>query len=592
MPMARALPASPQARGNLAVVAVVDSSQPEFTFQFESAFTALAHFGIPFRVLDLAASPVTDAVVADCRAVLVFQEHLGPRLGAGGQAAVLRVAESGTGLVSFDADLGGYGEPWLRAAGLAGAGRGGEVLVGGTPELAVRDNGHPVTWYQDGEPRKRLKVPVPTALMRPVAPDVTVLLEDGDGAPMLVARPFGRGRMVQWLASPKLWLRQYFGHTFGLDDVWLRTITWAARKPFVMKAMPPFVRLRFDDCQGLWRDGRDLAFVDALNERGHVPSLAFCLRAVTADGAERINTLYKNGHAELAPHTLAPGTSLFWGDQDGEYSAERFKELFREIDDTCARLGVRPSRILSDHDHGWSRNAIPGLVARGITYKMNITMPGEPWEAPHLDWRPAPYGSMDYALDALPAPADAFFAVFNHYPPAFEAARAYLDADHFLYHRPGGYGPYKWDMLNGLTRGPAGAANQVEAMAGRLAEHTRLGLDAGFFGGSITHSHFVQHLALDEWREILRRADALMPRHRYECAPYDHIADYAWSKVHTVVVAAEESRGEVTIELGGEARVPLRLWVLADADGAEHRFEPVAPFRSGATARFATSHGR
>lgn len=586
MPIGRSLDAYPQSRGNLAVVALVDSSQPEFAFQFESAFGALAHFGIPFRVLDLARQPLTDEGIRGCRAAIIFQEHLGGRLGAAGIAALLRATQDGMGLVNFDNDLGPYGEEFLRAAGLAGSGRGGEVVAGGTQVLHVRDNNHPITWWQDGDHQKGLKVPVPTALTRAGAADATVLLEDGQGAPMLVARLLGGGRLVQWLVSPKVWLRQYFGHTFGLDDVWLRGITWAARKPFVMKAMPPFVRLRFDDCQGLWRDAKDFAFVDVLNEAGHVPNMAFCIRAVTPDGAAKVHALYRAGKAEFAPHTLAPMTSLFYGDERGEYGPDRFAEIFREIDETLGRLGIRPSRILSDHDHGWSANAIPGLVQRGITYKMNITMPGEPWEAVHRDWHPAPYGSMDYAFDFLPAPADRFFAVFNHYPPAFEYARAAIDADRFLYHRAGGYGPYKWDMLNGLTRGPVHAENQIEAAARRLADHTRLGLDAMVFGGSITHSHFIQHLNPQEWRALLRRADALMPRRRYETAPYDFIADYARSKVQTAIVSAEEAGGSVTVELAGEATVPLRLYVFTDPEGGEHRFEATEPFRGRATLRF------
>jgi hypothetical protein len=193
---------------------------------------------------------------------------------------------------------------------------------------------------------------------------------------------------------------------------------------------------------------------------------------------------------------------------------------------------------------------------------------------------------MDYALDFLPAPAGDFFAVYNHYPPAFEAARAYLDADHFLYNRAGGYGPYTWDMLNGLTRGPLAADNRIEEAARRLADHTRLGLDARVFGGSITHSHFLQHLGAGEWRTLLRRADALMPRHRYESAPYDTIADYARGKVQTAIVAADETGGTITVELAGEAAVPLRLQVFTAEDGAEHRDEPVAPFRGRTTLRF------
>jgi hypothetical protein len=491
---------------------------------------------------------------------------------------------AGLGLVNFDGDIAPYGDELAGAAGIAGAGRQGEFIAGGTEHVAVSDNRHPITWQQDGEFLKILKVPVPTALAR--VSDATVLLEDNRAAPLLVARSVGRGRIVQWLISPKLWLRQYFGHTFGLDDVWVRSITWAARKPFIMKAMPPFFRFRFDDCGGLWRDSGDLAFVDVLNEAGHVPSMSFCLRALTPDGGARVNALWKDGKAEWAPHTLAPWTSLFYGDAGGEYSPARFRELFLEIDDTLARLGITPSRILSDRDHGWSAGAIPGLLARGITFKMNITMPGEPWEAPHRDWHPAPYGSMDYAFDFLPAPAEKFFVAHNHYPPAFEFARVHLDPEHFLYNRAGGYGPYKWDMLNGLTVGPAHAENQVEAMARRLADHTRLGLDAGFFGGSITHSHFIQHVTPGEWQAILRRADALMPRHRYESVPYDGIAAYARAKAQTSIVAADQASGRVTVEVAGTAEVPLRLWLFTDAEGAEHRYEGIEPFQRRTTIEF------
>jgi len=582
--IARSLDAYRQSRGNLAVTVVVDSSQPEFPLLYETTFGALGHFGIPFRVADLARGPLSDEALRGCRAVLIAQEHLGGRLGRTGQATLLRAVEGGTGLVSVDADLAAYGGEWLRATGLVGAGRGGEVVTGGTQTLGVRDTSHPITWWQAGATRKQLKVPVPTALARVV--EGTTLLEDGDGAPMLVARRFGSGKIVQWLASPKLWLRQYFGHTFGLDDIWVRALTWAARKPFVMKAMPPFVRFRFDDCQGLWRDAEDLRFVDVLNEAGHVPNLSFCIRSLTADGAAKASALHAAGKAEFSPHTLAPSTSLFYGDERGEYSPPRFRELFHEIDETLAKLAITPSRILSDHDHGWSANAIPGLVARGIVYKMNITMPGEPWEAVHRDWHPAPYASMDYAFDFLPAPAERFFAVYNHYPPAFEYARAYLDQDHFLYHRPGGYGPYKWDMLNGLTRGPLYADNQIAASAQRLADHTRLGLDAMFFGGSITHSHFIRHLGEQEWRELLRRADQLLPRHRYERVGYDAIADYALSKVQTTITAADEAEGTVTVELDGQAIVPLRLWVFTAEAGDEHRFETTEAFAGRRTVEF------
>src|SRR5919198_2760435 len=209
MPLARSLDVHQQSRGNLAVLTIVDSSQPEYAFQFESVFGALSHFGIPFRVVDLAREQLSDVLLAECRAVLIGQEHVGRRLGQQDLAALLGALDGGLGVVNFDNDLEGYGAEWLAAAGLAGAGRAGQLLQDGTPSLQVRDNDHPMTWYQDGPPTKQLKVPVPTVLARVAARDVRILIEDDRGAPMLVARQVGQGRLVQWLASPKVWLRQY-----------------------------------------------------------------------------------------------------------------------------------------------------------------------------------------------------------------------------------------------------------------------------------------------------------------------------------------------------------------------------------------------
>src|SRR5712692_5664264 len=98
MPIALSLDGYRQSRGNLAVVVVVDSSQGEFPLLFETTFGALAHFGIPFRVADLATGPLTNDTLAGGRAILVAQEHLGGRLGAVGQATLLRAAEQGMGL--------------------------------------------------------------------------------------------------------------------------------------------------------------------------------------------------------------------------------------------------------------------------------------------------------------------------------------------------------------------------------------------------------------------------------------------------------------------------------------------------------------
>jgi hypothetical protein len=103
---------------------------------------------------------------------------------------------------------------------------------------------------------------------------------------------------------------------------------------------------------------------------------------------------------------------------------------------------------------------------------------------------------------------------------------------------------------------------------------------------SLAAYHQSTHLGDEEWRTILRRADALMPHHRYESVPYDFIAEYARSKVGTSIVSAHESGGTIEVELDGESVVPLRLYLFAGEDGDEHRFELTDAFRGRATMRF------
>jgi hypothetical protein len=579
-----------ESTGNATLLVLVNSAEAEHGQVPESVLSILGHCGLPYRLRDLARGRLAAGEVEGHAAAVLAQEHLGLAMTPDDVKVLLGAVEQGVGLVGIDHDLGAYPGALAQALGLGGSHWTGRIVADGTEGLGVPANGHFVTWTQEAGALHRLRMPVPVALARAVGAGATVLAENAAGAPALVAARIGRGRALQWLVSPKLWLRQYLGHAGGLDDLFWKGLVWAARKPFAMMAMPPFVRLRFDDCTGLWRTAADLAFARLLADEGHVPSLCVCLRAVTGDGAGALRALADAGQADIAPHTLEGGMSLFHGDAAGEYGPARLREIFREVDERLARWGIRPSRILSDHDHEWSAGAVPFLLERGIRYKMNITLPGERWTDPHVDWRPGPYGSMSYALDYLPGDGlGEFFAVFNHCTPAFDAARAYLPDGRFLYNRPGGFGAYKWDFLNGLTRqGDAVRDNDVEAAARRLAAHTRLGLDSLFFGGSISHSHFTRHLSPGEWRAILARYEALTARHAKRNAGYDAIAAYARARADSHLAHAErEPGGRMRCRLTGAAEVPLELYVFRDVDdGVEHRFQVVPAFRGSAEAAF------
>ncbi len=574
-----------QSGGSGAVVLLVDRARSEYLQLPEAVFAALEHFGIPYYLWDIGSQDITALDLSSVAALVVAQEHLGPALSSTAVAHILSgVERDGTGLVILDGDLAGY-DPLLRhAVGLRGAGRSGQIPTSDADGIVITRSDHFITSTQEAGVVHRLRTPAPLTLARAEEPDLEVLAISLTEAPALVARRMGAGRVVQWLVSPKIWTRSYLGHAHGLDDLFWKSIVWVARKPFAMLRMPPFVRLRIDDCHGLWRSAADLAFVDVLNEFGHRPTLCVCLRALTPEGAARARQLFVEGRADFAPHTLAPGTGLFYGPGDRPYTVEEIRVLMAEMDDTFRRWGIVPSRILSDHDHEWTPAVVPFLRERGIVFKMNVTLPGERWGDIHEDWRPAPYGSMSYAMDFLPAPYDDFFVVFNHYP-TFDAARAYLPGgERFLYNRAGGFGEQTWDFLNGLTL-PLRPANDVDAAARRLAEHTRLGLNSLFFGGSITHSHFTQALAPGEWRALLERYEALTSRLPKRNVSYDHIAHYARARHTTRLIRVDRTpTGEVSCILAGRTPMPLEVAVYADRKGevVEHWAE-VPPFEGALT---------
>ena len=67
--------------------------------------------------------------------------------------------------------------------------------------------------------------------------------------PFLAITTYGQGNAVQW-GSYNWMSPSVKGPIMGLDDLVWRSIVWAARKPFGMQSMLPFVTMRVDDETG------------------------------------------------------------------------------------------------------------------------------------------------------------------------------------------------------------------------------------------------------------------------------------------------------------------------------------------------------
>lgn len=566
-----------QSTGNGCALVVCDSRLEEHFQIHETIYAALGHFGLPYRVHDLAAGDLDARTLEACAVVVIGQDNVGLGLTRNSQSVLLQAVSGGLGLVNFDYNLAQYDSSFAEAMGLSGRHASRSIDVGSADSIAVPAADHWLTWTQDEGQEHRLNMPVPAALAKVNRRKARILAETDSGSPAVLSGRLGKGRIVQWLVSHRIWTLQVFGHAHGLDDLFWKGIVWAARKPFAMLCMPPFVRFRFDDCNGLYRNPKDMAFVDELARRGHKPNMCISMNALTDAGWRFLKHHYDNGTAEVAPHTWEGGVSLYYGTGGKAYSKTRFRDMIAQTAAMMRRRKIIPSKILSDHEHEYSSNVLPYLKQLGIEYKMNVMLPDEKWAGVHTDWKPAPYGSMSYALDYTPGPYP-LFVVFNHYP-AFDVARSYLSPKRFLLNRAGGYGGHMWDFLNGLTTRD-NTKNDVKAMADRLVDHTRLGINSLFFGGSISHSHFTGALSVADWKAILDRYEKRTQRIEKINTGYDDIAEYARSKFHSRIAAAQRLEdGAMAVRLIGKAEVPLRLSVFNEREGVpERRYVTGEPF--------------
>jgi len=189
----------------------------------------------------------------------------------------------------------------------------------------------------------------PTGVV-PKAPATTLLIAGSN--PLLVVTEYGQGRAVQWTSYEFLnW--NILGYFKGLDDIFWRSFVWAARKPFVMQGMLPFVTMRIDDCDGPYD------YIDYMN--GFIPVIA----AFMSSGSKNQMAAYVNdGKAICAIHER---TVNDWGNIDTEAEANAY---WAQSDEFYYNNGNSFPMAKSWHPHYYETGVAlaSGMRARGIEF--------------------------------------------------------------------------------------------------------------------------------------------------------------------------------------------------------------------------------
>ena len=225
----------------------------------------LEHFGVPISIIDISVDPLP-LDIGEYALIMVGHRNLDPEhtyLNETSETMIVDAVKKGTGLVNFDNILAEPGscEPLYRYVRDIFNFRykrphpANSIGISGTRERCDEE-GHYVTSLQPKGNLTSLKVPITPAGL--TASGSSTVLATADSTieghrkldqPLLIAAHCGEGRAVQWTSYD--WARiTVKGYVSGLDDLVWRSIVWAARKPFVIRGMPPFVTMRVDDAKG------------------------------------------------------------------------------------------------------------------------------------------------------------------------------------------------------------------------------------------------------------------------------------------------------------------------------------------------------
>ncbi|WP_157178273.1 BACON domain-containing protein [Terriglobus roseus] len=290
------------------------------------------HLQVPYKVIDIS---VTAAINLNS-SQLIIAAHNGLAPNAAWQNAIVTAVTGGSGFINLDsAQAVGTQNHIQTMFHATGATLGSDqtsivipaaVQVGGsTPHYITALQRH---WLND--PTGDITYPYHGNGVTVIASNATILTGATGNVvarlgtdPLIVAGSYGQGRIVDFTTYDYMHADR-FGFVQGVDDLFWRSLVWAARKPFVLRGYPRLAAIQMDDNEpgvmsripDMWNTS--LTGTVAADGTGGpwLPQLNIQLGSLSTPGGERAQMISainaNNMHA--TPHGLnyGSGGDLYW----------------------------------------------------------------------------------------------------------------------------------------------------------------------------------------------------------------------------------------------------------------------------------------
>ena len=531
-------------RGTTALVLVNSTSDSYADFQrFVKPY--LDHFGVPYATLDIATTPVGLGI--DDYAVIIIGHReldLGSNLDATEEGYISAAVNAGTGLVNFDNDLSGDGSTARYQYVNTIFGFGYIAPTSGSGVSFPNPTAHYITQRHKSGSIGTGSMTLASVTLRG---SVTAVATTGT-QPFLAVTNYGAGHAVQW-GSYDWMSNSVKGSMYGLDDLVWRSIVWAARKPFAMQGLPPFVTMRVDDESG------NFEWIHIANEFGIKPWAGLFFYNIDAAEAADLSALVLAGKATAAIH--AKSESFFYfnhgaGDYDGTTVANNFAE------GTAWHIAknIPISKYVVPHYYEFGTNVFQGLSNWGVEFVGTQLDPGNGYGAPWVMNGPFRLHETGGSDDSRPQYYADFMTIPNH--PEFNGR--FFNCVTEIRDDAG----YEWYPNLG----------DVPGTIGRGTRQTVRALDAMALPTLFTHGFYVSGAwgcsAAANWRAILAGITANL-------APYDPIyvtMDDACRYIRAVhnsdisTAVYDSVQNSITATFTGSTDVTTKFYVFTGEDSA------------------------
>jgi hypothetical protein len=304
----------------------------------------LEHLQVPYEIINVAStSPPSNLNQRH----LIIAGHKGVSLSAAWRSAVVGAVNSGSGFINLDWDPQIGAQSHIQSIFGATGSSVGSVATSIVVSQSVISGGS-APHYIAGLQRRFLDTPAgnivydfhddDNGVLQSVRSTIlngasgTVIARAGSD-PLILATSFGSGRAVHFGTLEYL-KADRFGFLQGVDDLFWRSLVWAAKKPFVLRGYPRLWSLQMDDTHPGWairvRDLYNESFTGGTSADGtggpwKVTGYVYELPSLPPGSADRASAIadINAERLDVVPHNFNGGAScgdIYWNSFIGPFT--------------------------------------------------------------------------------------------------------------------------------------------------------------------------------------------------------------------------------------------------------------------------------